>query len=331
MQLEGSTGDWLGVLDLVAILCGAVSFVVCSVLTPPLWAAIRPLYGGVFLLLCPGYALVSFAYPHAAAVDPHPGSTRLQGWVFRLPAISTVERVALAVALSIVLLPFVSALLVALTGTLRGGSLVVLLAAVTVVFGSGAIGRRLSLPAEHRYEVPIRRLGASFRGNGRPHSILNILLAIAILCSLFGLSYAVFVPQSDGESYTSLALLAENDQGTLVAGDYPTTFERGEQKQLTVRLRNEEGKPVQYTLFVVIERVTAGPTSTVGDRQIEHRFQAQLAPGEQVTKAHVVAPELSGDRIRLRYLLYRGDPGSEPAPEDAYRELSLWIDVEERS
>jgi len=44
---------------------------------------------------------------------------------------------------------------------------------------------------------------------------------------------------------------------------------------------------------------------------------------------HTVAPTLPGERLRLVYLLYKGDPPAEPTVENAYREVHLWVNVSE--
>jgi uncharacterized membrane protein len=40
-----------------------------------------------------------------------------------------------------------------------------------------------------------------------------------------------------------------------------------------------------------------------------------------------VTPELTGDRMRLTYMLYRGAPPATPTTDNAYRELHLWVNV----
>jgi len=36
---------------------------------------------------------------------------------------------------------------------------------------------------------------------------------------------------------------------------------------------------------------------------------------------------MTGENLRVQYLLYRGDPPAEPTQENAYRSLHLWVDV----
>jgi hypothetical protein len=36
---------------------------------------------------------------------------------------------------------------------------------------------------------------------------------------------------------------------------------------------------------------------------------------------------MTGERLRLTYLLYRGAPPQTPTTDNAYRELHLWVNV----
>jgi uncharacterized membrane protein len=225
----------------------------------------------------------------------------------------------------------VSAVIFVLTGHLSGPLLRWTVASLTVLVGVGALARRLSAPPEKRYAVPVGRLQSALLGDGGVRSLLNVLLAMALIVSVAGLGYALVVPQGSGEPYTSLALLSETDDGNLVAGDYPQTFERGEARPVTVRVVNQEGHPASYTLVVAIERLGAGDSSpVVVDRRIDHRTEIDLEPGEDWTRRQSVAPNMTGDRLRLHYQLYR-TTGSKSDTAGPYRRATLWIDVRERS
>jgi len=80
-------------------------------------------------------------------------------------------------------------------------------------------------------------------------------------------------------------------------------------------------------VVVVLERVRrTGDEVTVLNRQVEDRFGTELDPGETWTNRHAVVPTLAGE-LRIRYLLYRGEPPEQPAPENAYRALHVWTEV----
>ncbi|WP_434529996.1 DUF1616 domain-containing protein (plasmid) [Haloarcula sp. NS06] len=56
-------------------------------------------------------------------------------------------------------------------------------------------------------------------------------------------------------------------------------------------------------------------------------FEKRLKSNETWRHTHTVTPRLTGDRLRLTYLLYRGDPPATPTTGNAYRNLHLWVNV----
>lgn len=56
-------------------------------------------------------------------------------------------------------------------------------------------------------------------------------------------------------------------------------------------------------------------------------FETTLADNETWTQQHSVAPTMTGERLRLTYLLYKGEAPPEPTVGGAYREVHLWVNV----
>jgi uncharacterized membrane protein len=81
---------------------------------------------------------------------------------------------------------------------------------------------------------------------------------------------------------------------------------------------------------VVVElhdvQVTDNWTRVV-DRQRLQTFELETEHNETWQRQHTVTPELTGDRMRLTYMLYRGAPPATPTTDNAYRELHLWVNV----
>jgi uncharacterized membrane protein len=103
-----------------------------------------------------------------------------------------------------------------------------------------------------------------------------------------------------------------------------------------VGIGNQEHEQVEYTVVVQLQRVeivnesgatTNGTTVRVLEERGLQRFQAELAHNETWHNQHTVTPTMTGEGLRLQYLLYRGDPPAEPSAETAYRELHLWVNV----
>jgi uncharacterized membrane protein len=139
---------------------------------------------------------------------------------------------------------------------------------------------------------------------------------------------ALFIP-SEGEAFTEFYLLTENDSGGLVAADYPANFTQGEGEPLVVGIENNEGEPIEYTVVVSlqrVERVGNNTTRVIGERELR-RFRAQVAPNETWRRSHALRPTMSGNRLRVAYLLYRGSVPDDPGVANAYRELHLWINA----
>jgi len=65
----------------------------------------------------------------------------------------------------------------------------------------------------------------------------------------------------------------------------------------------------------------------VRDATEVRRFRTTLSHNETWTRQHAVTPEQTGERLRLQYLLYKGEPDSPLNRSAAYREVHLWVNV----
>lgn len=293
----------------------------------------------MLLFFLPGYAIVSALYPGAT-----PDRDGTDGGMDEARGgIVLYERIALSFGASIAALPVLG--LVAWqvgtrlsgpvstgTGITRGATL--LLLTLLVVLGCGvAAVRRLRRPRADRFSVSVADWIDAGRdaltgGETRSDQLLNVTLAVSILLAAGALGYAVTSPVI-AEQYTSATLLVEGDDGELVAGGYPSDLTAGESAELVLELSNHEGVPTTYTTVVQIERVdTAGDDPTVTEARELDRLSVAVPPGETRTVPHEVAAELSGERLRLSYYVYRGDAPEDPSASSAYRHLYLWVSVE---
>ena len=122
------------------------------------------------------------------------------------------------------------------------------------------------------------------------------------------------------------------EDGDLVADDYPTEFTRGESRSLVVGVTNQEHRPTNYTVLVQLQRVrVANNSTTVLEESRLKQWDVELTHNETWHLNHTVTPRMTGDRLRLAYLLYAGEPPAEPTVDNAYRELHLWINVSDPS
>jgi uncharacterized membrane protein len=287
---------------------------------------LRFVLGGLLLLFVPGYALVAAVFPGQGT---HPGLHTI-GRTSGRRGIDGLERLALGFGASVCLLPLLTLLLSATPWRVELEPLVGIVGGFTVVCVGIAGYRRLQLPIGDRFVVPYPSwLAAAGQGlsSARGDLLLNGLLAVSVILATSSLVYAMAAPRQ-GEQFTGVSLLAANDSGQLVTGDYPTAFESGEGETIHVEVRNREGRSVTYTVVVELHRVAANGT---GDRVLaeEHldRFQIRVPANESRRLDHTVTPRMTGDRLRLTYLLYAGSPPEEPTMENAYRRAYLWITV----
>lgn len=287
------------------------------------------------LLVLPGYALTTALFP--ATSQRSGGSilggtengtgTRFSENIEGLPSLPDPDRAALSFGLSVASLPLLALLVESLFGTYEvEGVLAVLTAFVSVAFAVGVV-RRWRIPATERYELPLDRWLSTCRstvryGNGWDMA-LNVGLAAVIVLSMSTLAVALVAPQ-DGTEFTETYLLADQGDGDWAAKNYPTDLERGESVPLMVVVANQEDRDVNYAVVVSLQRLDDG---NVTEREILNRFQHRVADGESWRKSHQVTPTMTGERLRLAYLLYTGSAPENPTAEGAYRTVSIRIDV----
>jgi uncharacterized membrane protein len=197
-----------------------------------------------------------------------------------------------------------------------------------------AIARRRQLPPTQRVQILTgwtqRIRDKLFEPDNRTDLALNVALIVSVLLATSSVGYAITAP-SQGESFTEFSLLTENENGELVADDYPTNFTVGESQSLVVSATNQEGHSMNYTVVVELQQVAvSGGTIQVQDTAQLHRFTPQIQDGENWRHEHLITPGMTGERLRLQYRLYRGSSSVDIGAE-SYRSLHLWISVANRT
>ncbi|MBX0288389.1 DUF1616 domain-containing protein [Haloarcula salinisoli] len=305
---------------------------------------VRAVLGLVFVLFVPGYVLVSALFPEAgrprsldqSTGEPTPTGLLRSGRERIAGRIDGPERLALSVALSIAV---VAVLVIGTALTPLPYAVVpttLLLSAATVTGTAVAARRRLQVPEHSRFSVPVREWVADGTGfitgpGSRNVTVLNVALAVAVLFAVGTLGFAVLAPQG-GEQFTSFYALTETDDGELVADGYPTEFAAGEQQSVVLAIDNHEGESAAYTVVVQLQRVqpTANETETdVVERAQLDRLRTRVGANESWRDSYQIQPTMSGENLRVAFLLYRGSAPSNPTAENAYRELHLWVTVAE--
>jgi uncharacterized membrane protein len=348
--------------DLSAVV-GLVFFACLFVIVPGLKETpLRVVFGLPLVLFLPGYALVAALFPEAAPADgtddretvsstdrkatEPDGEGGVTGHDSAESAgflddslgagqrgIDGIERVALSFGLSIAVVPLLGLVLNFTPWGIRLVPILVTLVGFTLAVTGVAAIRRRSLPADERFRVPYRQWidagrAELFAPASRLDAALNVLLVCSILLAAGSVAYAVAVPP-DGESFTEFYILTEDENQELVAADYPSEFQVGESQPVVVGIGNHEGERVEYSIVVQLQRVeTIGNETTILERQELDRFQsAAINDNETWQQQHAIQPTMTGERLRVQYLLYRDAPPASPTVKNAYRDLHLWIDV----
>lgn len=302
-----------------------------SVALPPIRGTpIRIPFEVALALFVSGYAVTAALFPKASESDGVAGggdafAALLDG------EISGIARLALSVGTSVALVSFVG-LALGVSGFGAGNVAAVLaVGVVTLAAALLAAVRRRRLPPEERFRVPYPQWYATVRSGllaseTRRDQLLNVLLAVALLSAAGSVAYGVTTPQSD-ESLTEFYLLTQQENGTLVAHDYPTEFVRGEPRTLVVGIDNDD-RQSNYTVVVTLQRIEEGNDSArvLEEREL-HRFRADLDPGETWHHEHEIAPEMTGRDLRIQYLLYAERAPEEPRRATAEQELYLDVNV----
>ena len=322
----------------LAVIFGWVVLVNLAVFLPVISETpLRVVLGLPFVLFIPGYALIAALFPEAGTApvtdedEQTTGKANGNGSITNR-GIDGIERVALSFGLSIAVVPLIGLILNFTPWGIRLTPIMIAVSGFTVGMTAVAASRRLALPAEDRFAVPYQTWINAGRAElfdpaSRTDAALNIALVLSVLLVVGSVGYAVAVPQQ-GESFSEFYLLTEGDDGELVADGYPTEFQQGEPQSLVVGVGNQEHEQMDYTVVAEIQRVTIVNNETrVQDATELRRFQPTVQHNETWQRQHTVTPQMTGERLRLQYLLYRSDPGQAVNRSAAYRELHLWINV----
>ncbi|MFB6165585.1 MAG: DUF1616 domain-containing protein [Haloarculaceae archaeon] len=309
------------------------------------------------VVFLPGYALVAALYPHryrapedaSVAAGSHAVTPPTVGG----PGLPPTARLGLSVAASVALVPAVAFLLDLLSSTIRVVPVLVALVGVTFVCASVAMVRRRGVDAADRFTAPslgaatdlLRRYFHTGRRNYAPSSAYratsrrDVLLNLAVVAGVLvfvgsaGFAFAAVTggaDATDASTFTELYLTTRTSDGDYVARDYPRRF-GPDATPVYVTITNHEGGPRNYTVVVQLQRVDRSSNgTTVVERTRLGRFGRQVGDGETVRVASHPSTTRSGPDLRVRYLLYVGDPPADPNADTADRYVQLWLSGDSR-
>lgn len=340
--MAANTVEWT--VDLVCCIAMALlvplAVVVLGVQNPFRAAIAFPLLGFV-----PGYAFLAALYP-----ERYEPSTTSRDAVHALAAqraqagIPAGERVVLSVLISCTLSPVVALVLNFTSLGVRPGPVLLGIAALSLLLSVVGVARRATLTLERRGGPSFAavttlfddgRAGRSARsggGLGQNTTLvqgLNVVVVLALLLVPVTAAFAYAAPTA-GQQFTEFSVTGQNESGNYTVESLPTQLEPGTEEPVYVSIRNQEGGPQRYTVVAMLQRTErTGDGVSVQSSQRLTAFERELADGERARITHSLGPLDGGQRYRVVYLLYTGDPPSNPTQENAYRSLRFWVTVTE--
>lgn len=330
-----SLDRWYIDLSLVTFLTGvAVLTVVFDVPGVVRAAAVVPL-----VTILPGYAFISSLFPTAGnhAVRSFDENERgLRNPLSTKHGVDTIERIVFAVSTTLVIVPSVALVANFTPAGITLYPLLIGVAGFTMLFTIGGLIRRARLPSERRYVPPIAavwrnvsysNIGTGFAADDDRWRLFNVALVVGTLVFLSTIGYAAVSPPQD-EGFTEFYVNTGNVSGDTRAM-YPTQFDTGESRPLSVTVTNQEHETVEYEIVVGIQRVDRTDDGIqVLDRNRLTSRTATLDHQETRTVSFDVSPDMRGSDLRLMVYLYRGQAPADPTGDSAYRTLRLSVDVE---
>jgi uncharacterized membrane protein len=317
----GARSDGTPVLD-VLLAVATVAVVAALLVTGPAdWVAVA--LGLPLVLVVPGYLLSVVVFPRRLVDDSvgRDDAPRLGPRVDDDAPFELVVRALLSVASSLVVLFLASMAVVVLSLPFTRPVLLGVVSATVAGLGLLALVRRWQVPAGEHFQP---RLSASFGDavGGTSLSVGPVLLVVCVLVAGAGVGLAFEF--DGGEGYTAFYLLGEDDSAT----EYPQNFTVDEPRSVAVGIENHEQRQQEYTVVVLLQRVPENGSMVTAERRLD-RFQVTLEPGETWEERRPVRPTLTGEDLRLTYLLYAGDVPADPSRSNADHSLHLWVTVRE--
>jgi uncharacterized membrane protein len=251
----------------------------------------RYIIGLPFVLLFPGYALISVLFP---------GKEKFYGS----------EKLFLSFGLSLAVVPLVC-LILNFTSGLTLNSVLYSLTGFVVIFSIIAFFRQLALPDDEKYcsIIKFSWLG----GKSFVEIILSLVLAL-VACGTIGvLVYVIAVPKT-GSDYTEFYLL--NSQAA--ADDYPSDIKEGDTESVIPVVINHENRQVDYRIEIQIDN---DPNDGIAPVILSTIENIHLENDEEYETTASFSPQSMGDGQKVYFVLFKD------GESDSYLELSLTINV----
>jgi len=212
------------ILDILIIIILSLTTVI-AVFALPDGNILRIILGIIFILFCPGYALVSLLWPKTKDMN-------------------NLERIALSFGLSIVIVIIVGLILNYTPWKLALSPILFTLFGFVIIASILSLYRRARLPENERFFLKFD-LGLPKGELSKSDKIVSVLIVASLIVTGAVLAYVVVMPKQ-GERYTEFYILDKN--GT--TEDYPKNLTVGENGRIIIGIVNHEGGEMNYTITV---------------------------------------------------------------------------------
>lgn len=280
-------------IDLVLVIVATLATLAFNLLPYLNQTFIRSIFGVIVVFFVPGYALIAALFPNNKGIN-------------------NTQRIALSFGLSVAVVPAMLLILSYWFGV-NLGSLLVPLALFIVICTVIAEVRRRALPEAKRFSVKLPQIQIvkkAFSGSeSRVDKLLSVILVLSVVVLSLTIGYTIAFP-NPGEPFTEFYLLGAN--GTI--SNYPTQYQLGEQKPVTVGIVNHEQRDTSYELVV---RLNDTNKSTV-----LYSENVSLANNQTWQKVINLKPDRTGSNMTMEFLLYRDNQLGAP-----YRQTDLPVIV----
>ncbi|MCK5774510.1 MAG: DUF1616 domain-containing protein [Thermoplasmata archaeon] len=317
-------------LDLYAMMVLSTLLVIVIVLIPNA-GALRVILGLPFILFFPGYALISALYPEKPiSIEADDGLSRprddetddSEEEVREKKGLDGLERVALALGLSIAITPLLG-LILNYTYDWDPDHLGIRLVPILVtqygfiiITSIVAVRRRGLLPLEDRFEIVIDI--EMPRDHSTADKVLTVGIVVMMLLSVGMLIYIIVVPR-EGEAFTEFYVLGSGG----MADDYPRNFIVGEPRSIFIGVGNHEHRTMNFTIVLSIDPTAENVTvSSLNDLTLSTVNRPSLGIQVKDGSTLEIPCNFTIDQpgsYKLQLLLFRG--------ERMYRDLHLWVRV----
>lgn len=311
MSNLGVPNDRAPAADLLAVVVSVV--LVAGVVFTPLGElrVLAVVIGLPFVLLVPGYALVSAVFPRAGEVAPDADT-----------GVSWLARLGLSVAGSGIAITVVGGVLDFTIWGFDRTAIIAGLSTFTLAAAAVAWYRRRRVPMPDQAGTDLGSVRSAVRTAVDAQSAVGVVLTVLVVVAAAGAIGVVADESTGGGSVVELYVLGQNDSGELAAGDYPSNVTVGEPITAGIGVGTSDSAFDGYVV-TRLERVTVdGETVTVEQSRQLDRSEFRVPAGERTVRRHAVEPSVAGERLRMTYRLYR-DGSADPI-----RRVHFWITVE---